>query len=293
MNLTRLITTSRKNIRRGPYQALTACMVMFLTFFVVSVFTLLTLGSQQILNFYEQKPQAIAFFKDNTPDSDIQAIQNALKTTGLITSIKYVSKEEALVIYKDNNKNDPLLLELVTANILPSSLEISTAKPTDLAPIVEIIKKEPVIDQVVYPEDVVHTLSNASKLIRWVGLGAVAFLLTFSLLAILMIVGFKIRVQRTEIETMKLLGASKWFIRIPYLIEGMFYGLIGVILAWFATYALLWYVTPFLQNIIGTDIKLLPVAFDTMLLLLLMEIVLAMLIGTIGSYGAVRRYLKL
>lgn len=292
MNLNRILTAVRRNIRRTPYQALAACMVMFITFFVVSVFVLLALGSQQILNFYEQKPQAIAFFKDNTSDTDIQTIQNALKSSGTVTSIKFVSKDEALQIYKDKNQNNPMLLELVTANILPSSLEISTAKPDDLGPIVEILKKEPVIEEVVYPEDVVHTLSNAARLIRFVGVGAVSFLLLFSLLSIVMIVGFKIRVQRSEIETMKLLGASKWFIRSPFIFEGMIYGLIGVLCAWLASYVLLWYLTPFLANIIG-DLKILPVSLDVMLAILLAEITLAILVGAFGSFAAVRRYLKL
>lgn len=292
MKIGRTLTAVGRNIRRTPYQALAACMVMFITFLVVSIFILLALGSQQIISFYEQKPQAIAFFKDNTSDSDIEIIKNALKSSGKITSLKYVSKNEALEIYKDKNKNNPLLLELVTANILPSSLEISTIAPDDLKPIVDILKREPVIEEVVYPEDVVQTLSNAARLIRLAGAGAVSFLLVFSLLSIIMIVGFKIRVQRSEIETMKLLGASKWFIRSPFILEGAFYGLVGVLLAWTTSYVLLWYLTPFLSGIIG-ELKLLPVSLDVMLGILLIELVLATIVGAFGSYSAVRRYLKL
>lgn len=292
MHVSRTLSYVRKNIRRTPYQAFAACMVMFLTFFVLSVFALLALGSQKILTYYEQKPQAIAFFKDNTSDADIEAIKNALVGTGKVTDIKYVSKEQALEIYKERNKNQPLLLELVTANILPASLEISTAKPDDLGPIVEIIKIEPVIEEVVYPEDVVQTLSKAARLIRIVGIAAVSFLLTFSLLAILMIIGFKIRVQREEIETMKLLGASKWFIRTPYILEGIFYGLSGVILAWSSSYVIMWYITPFLQSKLG-ELQILPLSLSTMLALLGVEIIIAIIVGGFGSFGAVRRYLKL
>src|SRR5438132_1022634 len=114
-----------RNIRRTPYQALAASMVMFLTFLVLGGFMLLALGSQSILRFYESKPQTIAFFKDGTTDSDIKNIEASLEQTGRISGFKYVSKEEALKIYQDRNKNNPLLLELVTANILPASLEIS------------------------------------------------------------------------------------------------------------------------------------------------------------------------
>lgn len=293
MNSSRLFDNVKRNIRRTPYQALAACMVMFLTFLVLTIFSLLAIGSQQILKYYESKPQAIAFFKDNTSTQDISAIQAALNQTGKVSNIKFISKDEALQIYRERNKNNPQLLELVTANILPPSLEVSTTGPEDLAPIVEILKKEPVIEEVVYPEDVVKTIAQATTLIRYVGIGVVSFLLVFSILAILMIIGFKIRVQRHEIETMKLLGASDWFIRSPYILEGAFYGLFGAFFAWSTSYLLLWYLTPFLQSSLGLELKLLPVSVILMLEILAVTSIVSILVGTIGSYGALRRYLKL
>lgn len=289
----RLLSNVKRNIRRTPYQALAACMVMFFTFLVLTIFSILAIGSQQILKYYESKPQAIAFFKDNTSPQDISAIQAALKQTGKVNDLKYISKDDALQIYRERNKDNPQLLELVTANILPSSLEVSTTGPEDLGPIAEILKKEPVIEEVVYPEDVVKTIAQATSLIRYVGLGVVSFLLIFSILAILMIIGFKIRVQRHEIETMKLLGASDWFIRGPYIVEGALYGIFGATFSWISTYLLLWYLTPFLQNGLGPEIKLLPVSPIFMLEILLTTLVVSSIVGSIGSYGALRRYLKL
>lgn len=267
-------------------------MVMFLTFLCLSIFMILAIGSQKILKYYESKPQAIAFFKDNTQDQDVKAITDALNQTGKVTSLRYVSKDEALQIYKDRNKNNPTLLELVTANILPASLEISTANPEDLKPIADVLKKEPVIDEVVYPEDVVSSLSRATRIVRWVGGAATGFLIVFASLVILIVIGFKIRLKRTEIETMKLLGASRWFIRAPFLLEGITYGLVGAFSGWLISYAIIWYFTPFLQNSLY-DLSLLPISPILMLILLAVELFVATLIGYFGSYGAVRRYLKL
>jgi len=81
-------------------------------------------GSEKILTFYESKPQAIAFFKDGTTLNDVKAIEGSLSQTGKIAKFKYVSKEDALQIYRDRNKSNPMLLELVTANILPASLAL-------------------------------------------------------------------------------------------------------------------------------------------------------------------------
>jgi len=123
MKSNRSIQFAKINIRRTPFQAIAASMVMYLTFLALLSFIIIAAGSQTILRFYESKPQAIAFFKDGTTDQDVSAIQNALDKDPKVTKTKFVSKEEALKIYRERNKNDPTLLELVTANILPASLE--------------------------------------------------------------------------------------------------------------------------------------------------------------------------
>ena len=288
----KILKFTKRNIRRTPYQAIAATMVMMLTFLTLLIFLLLALGSQKILQYYESKPQAIAFFKDNTTAQDIQAIENSLMQTGKVTEVKFVSKDEALKIYKDRNKDNPALLELVTANILPASLEVSTISPKDLGGVADILKREPVVDQVIYPEDVIQSLTKATSIVRTVGAGAVTFLITFSFLVIVMVIGFKIRLKRSEIEIMKLLGASNWFIRAPFIMEGLIYGLGGAFFAWVISYLALWYFTPFIQPAIS-EINLLPPSPWVMLSLLAIVSLVALIIGGLGSYGAVRRYLKI
>src|SRR3989344_6049958 len=209
--MSKAITYAKRNIRRTPFQAIAAIMVMFLTFLALLTFILLGAGSQLALKYFESKPQVIVFFKEGTTNEDIQTIENALSQESRVTKTKFVSKEDALKIYQEKNKKDPALLELVTANILPASLEISTKDPQDLAPIAEILKKEPVISEVIVPEDVVQTLTSITRIIRIVGIATVGFLMVFATLVIVMIIGFKIRLRRNEIEIMRLLGASPSF----------------------------------------------------------------------------------
>lgn len=288
----RSFTYAKRNIRRTPFQAIAASMVMFLTFFALLTFLILALGSQASLKYFESKPQVIVFFKEGTTSQDVDAIQNALESETRVVGTKYVSKDDALQIYRDKNKSDPALLELVTANILPASLEISTQNPEDLAPVADILKKEPVVSEVIVPEDVVATLTSLTRIIRVVGGTTVGFLMVFATLVIIMIIGFKIRLRRGEIEIMRLLGASPSFIRNPFILEGIFYGLTGAFLSWLISYALLWYFTPFLQGYLG-EIKLLPVNPLIMLTLLGASLGLAIVVGGLGSMAAVRRYLKI
>lgn len=283
---------AKRNIRRSPFQALAACMTMFMTFFALAIFLILAWGSQVILKYYESKPQVIVFFKDGTEEREIAKLQNVLAKDDRITKIKYVSKEEALKIYHDQNKTDPTLLELVTANMLPSSIEISTNSPQDLKPIAEALKIEPVISDILLPEDVVKNLTVFTSSARLVGMFVVGYLILFSLLIILMIIGFKIRLKKDEIAIMRLVGAPSSFIRNPFLLEGIFYGVFGAISSWVMAYIFVWYITPFVQQYIA-EIKLLPISPIFMLALLGVELLGALIIGIIGSYGAVRRYLRI
>ena len=99
MSLKTYLRFTKRNIRRTPFQALAASMVMFLTFFAMLVFLLLASGSQLVLRYYEGKPQVIAFFKDGTTNVDIKAIQDALVKESRVVGTKYVSKEDALKLY--------------------------------------------------------------------------------------------------------------------------------------------------------------------------------------------------
>src|SRR5438309_2733988 len=106
----KIIKTTWKQIRRTPYQALTAVFIMMLTFLSISVFSFIVFGSSIVIKYFESKPQVTAFFKDEAKQAQIDQLAESLKQTGKVTKIRFVSKTEALKIYKEQNKNDPLLL---------------------------------------------------------------------------------------------------------------------------------------------------------------------------------------
>jgi cell division transport system permease protein len=287
----KFVKIASRNIRRSPYQALAAILVMTLTFLVVSFFTFLLTGSSEIINYFESKPQVTAFFKNDAKQSDINSLQNKLSVTGKIASIKYVSKQEALKIYKEQNKNDPLLLDLVTADVLPSSFEISAIKIEDLGGISDLLSKSPIVSDVIYQKDVVSTLTSWTSAIRKIGIGLITLLSLVSIFIMVTIIGIKISQRKEDIEIMKLIGATSWYIRGPFIIEGMFYGLIGSLIGWAIATGALLYATPFLESFLK-GIPVLPVSYINLLELLAIELLFAMFLGIVSSFLAVFRYLK-
>ena len=110
-------------------------------------------------------------------------------------------------------------------------------------------------------------------------------------MVILVIVGMKVALRKEEIEILKLIGATSWYIRAPFVLEGMFYGLVGATISWIITYILLLYSTPLLVSFLS-GIPILPVSPIFMLTLLLGLILGGVMIGILGSLLATRRYLK-
>ena len=285
------VKTSWKNIRRSPYQAIAAIFIMMLTFLAISFFSFLVFGSSVIIKYFESKPQVTAFFKDEAKQENITELQNNLNQTGKISQMRFVSKKEALHIYKEQNKNDPLLLDLVTEDILPASLEISTSNIEDLGAVSEMLKSSPHVSEVIYQKDIVSTLSTWTNAIRLIGITLISILALVSIFIMMSVVGFKVSQKREEIEIMRLLSATSWYIRWPFVLEGIFYGIIGTFLGWLIASITLLYATPYLQTFLR-GIPLLPVSPVFLFGLFLGEIFIAVLLGMLASSLAVLRYLK-
>ena len=119
------LKTALDYIKRSPFQALAATFVLSLTFFVATLVSILVYSSSQLLSYFETRPQVIAFLKDNATESQIAELSGRLSSDTRIKEVKYVSKEEALAIYKKATSDNPLLGELVSPTIFPASLEFS------------------------------------------------------------------------------------------------------------------------------------------------------------------------
>ncbi len=283
------LNTTFSAIRRTPYQSLAAIIMTTLTFFSVSILTLSILGASRMLAFFESRPQVTAFFKDDATASSSASLEDKIKSRYAIEASKYLSKEDALAIYQDQNQDNPLLLEMVTADILPASLEISAKNVDDLEKIANLMQEESTVEEVVFQKDVIDTLRKWLGGIRVVGIFLTSMLTVASVTTIIVIIGLKFRSKKTEVYTLSLLGATHWYIRAPFIIESIVYGLVGALIGWGIAYTLLLYLTPNLVTFLG-DIPLLPVPLWVMGLIAGGELILGTIIGALSSLIATRRY---
>ena len=288
------------HMRRSPYQTLAAILTMFLTFLLGGVFALTTGMSLSILRYFEGKPQLTVFFMEKAGKPEADVLKITLEGTGKVASTKFESKDDALAIYKEQNKNDPLLLEMVTADILPASLEVTAIDPRFLSELEPVIKEADGVEEVIFQKDVVDALLSWTNAIRIIG-GTLAGLLAIdSLLIIMTVIGLKIAMKKEEIEILKLIGATQWYIRKPFVIEGGIYGVVGAFFAWLMMTILLLVFRSSLLSFLGA----IPV-IHTLLINPLSSVFLisagaflgvlgitGFLLGAIGSLITLNRYIK-
>ncbi len=282
-----------QRIIRSPYQTMAAVSIMTMTLFLASAFFLIAAGSQAVLRYFETRPQINAYYSSDylpTP-AQIESAKEQLSATGKMASFKYISKEDALVIYKQMNQDDPLLVEAVTAQMLPASLEVTANRPADLDPLAQLLTAQPEIEDVRYAKDVVSSLSRWTNSVRLFGAVFVSIHILITLVIVLLIISIKVSNRREEILILQLVGAKPGYISAPFIWEGIIYGLIGAVIAWIIVYLIILLSQGFLAGFL-TGIPILPVSVLFMFSVLAGEIVIGALVGILGGFMASRRFLK-
>lgn len=283
--------TAFLNLRRSPYQSLAAILLLSVTFFVGYVFSLFLLGSNEVLKYFESRPQVIAFFQVDTANETVFEVAEELQTRPYVTDLAVVTKEDALRIYQEENRDDPLLLELVTSQILPASIEVGGASLDDLVRIRQELEAAPGIDEVVLQEDILEALSSWTNSMRLVGFASVGLLTTISLLIMVTIIGMKVVTKRPAITIMRIIGASRWFIRAPFVYEGIIYGMISSIIGWVGAYAALIYLTPWLESFLSA-MALFPIQPAFFALQISLGTLTGIFLGALAGAIAVSRVMR-
>ena len=298
----RHIKTVFNHLRRTPYQALAAIVIVSITFFVATLFLFLGVLSSSMLSHFERQPQITVYFEDAKTQIEIDSLVKELDALDSVASVKYVSKEEALRLYREDHKDDPLLLEMVTADILPASLEIRAVDVSKLESIAKRMQQEVGIEEVIYHKAIVDRLVSWTRSVRALGGLLLAVLVIETLLVILTIIGVRIVNKRNEISILQLIGASRWYVRMPFVLEGAFYGFVGAFFGFIASISLVMYQAQFfsgllvgistLQSNLLPGIQVWPISPMFVVIIFGVTTISGVLLGTLGSVIAVSRYLE-
>ena len=284
-----LVGLWRHRFMTGATVLTTALMLLMLNVFVVLV-THLNVALEAL----EHRVNVIAYIREDAPPGKVRELQSSLQNRSDVLEVIYVTKDEALARLREHFADRAELLAMVADNPLPASLEIRARDPDSLKNIVSLLETkvgpESVLEEVALQEDIVERLLSLTTATRVAGVAMTGGLAVVSLFIVINTIRIAVYSRRQEIEVMKLVGATDWFVRWPFVFEGMLYGLLASLLT-------LLIVVPAYDPVVENFwalLSFLPVERDPQFAtkLALMTMVVGIALGAAGSYISVRRFLE-
>lgn len=174
------------------------------------------------------------FMNVDATDAQIAAVQRQLVNDPEVRDFRYLTKDDALTEFRRLFKDQPDLVNSVDADALPSSFRVAPIKAELTKTVADRFQSQPGVDEVKTAEKQVRQLLSATAWIRTAFIVIFALLLFASLFLIVNTIRLATFARRREIEVMKLVGASNWFVRIPFMLEGFVQGVVGALVAFMA-----------------------------------------------------------
>lgn len=300
----RVIKSGFFNFVRNGFISLSSVFVMVIT---LSVITSLLLGSAVLnatLNELRDKVDLNVYFVTTAAEKDILSIKQTLETLPEVEKVEYVSKEQALAEFTVRHETDQLTLQALSElkeNPLGAVLNVKTKEPSQYAGIAEFLQGEDVlsssgtkiVDKVNYYQNktAIDKLSEIISSSERLGLLVTLVLVIISVLITFNTIRLVIYVAREEISVMKLVGASNFYVRGPFMITGTLYGVIAAFVTLAIFYPLLFWLGSFTQNFfIGFNLFSYFVSNSFQFFLIVTGS--GIIIGALSSFLAVRKYLK-
>jgi len=284
------------NIRQNVFVNVVTIGTIALALLIVSLFLLVFINMESAAESWSERVQVTVYFDHELSAQEQTAFRGKIGALVGVSRISYVSRDEALKRFKDRLRGQETLLEGVQPEILPTSLEITLKRANrdtlSVEQFVTALKRIPGITEVQYGEEWVRRFNLFLNFMRLVG----ALLGGFLLVAVIFIVSNTIKLtiyaRRDELEVMSLVGATKFFIKAPYLVEGSIQGGAGAAIAvglLFGLYELFLYNADSILtfNPVTSGLSFLPVEYIGALFLA------GVTLGFVGSLTSLKRFIAL
>lgn len=279
-----------KSIVRNRWMSIASSGTVAVSLFICGLFFLLVINTNRIATNFESSVEITVFLN---PDASQEQTADAGRKLAALSGIKDVSftpKDKALEnLEKQFSDNTNLMKALGNDNPLPDAYTIKVLKPEYVKPVVQTAEKLPGVWKVRYGKGIVEKIFAVVKWVRGMGLVLMLLLAFGALFLISTTIRLTIHTRRKEINIMKYVGATEWFVRWPFLLEGMLLGLVGTVFAAVALY----FVYIGIVNSLGAALAFLPLIKDVNIILEVDAVLLGVgaAIGAMGSYIAMRKYL--
>lgn len=277
------------SFRRSTLMTTAAILSTTTILIIVGVFLLISVNSNLFLKNIESQLEIIVYLEDNISKDELNNLKNNFTSIDGIKEIKFVSKEGAYQHLLKSLGEQKDILSAIEVNPLPASFEIQAKDPKMIKQIANQIAEFKKVEEVEYGQETAERLLSFTYIFRRAGMLILALLIFASILIISNIIKITVYARRNEIEIMSLAGATSWFIKWPFIIEGFLQGFISAILSIIILYNLYFFAT----NKVHQVIPFLPLVVDNMDLLPIgiAIVLLGSFVGILGSMFSVGKYL--
>lgn len=300
ISLIRIIKFSFQDIIRNIWLSLVTVTILILALFSVNMLLVVDLISKATIEAVKEKVDINISIIGDTPENEIMALRAKISNLAEVKSVKYISRTEALNNFRLKYKNNPEILEALRElgeNPLSPSLVIKPQETNDYKTLINSLNniESDIIEARNFDDHelVLNKISNISDKVNKVGIVLSSIFIFVTALMVFYSIRIAIYTHKTEIAIMRLVGASNWFIRAPYLFSGLIYAFIGILVVIIGFYPFLSVLQPYLEAFfLGYNINIFSYFVNNFFSIFGQQFLAVAFINIIASLIAVRKYSK-
>jgi cell division transport system permease protein len=214
------------NIKRNVLMSMASISTVTILSIILGFFIIVIMNMNYWSENIVRQLQIVVYLSDDISEKQIKVVQSSLEITPYIERITFISRDEALKRLREKLKNQ-LELSDIGKNPLPNSFEVKVKDPDKIPKVAAMIRSYPGIETVRYGEKIAGKLITVNRAVHFVGFVILAALLVSTMFIVSNTIRLTVFARRKEIAVMQLVGAANWFIRWPFILEGVLQGFIG------------------------------------------------------------------
>ena len=279
------------SFKRNIWMTLASIFTVVLSLFILGFFSIVILNLNKMADTLESQVQISVYLKDDLSQEDIDETKETLSKIEGLEDIKFTTREEAMENFKERLGDQQFLLDaLDDTNPLPDSFSLTVTSPQQVKTIADTAAALDSVESASYSQDIINHLFNLTHLIRLIGVALIILLTGAAIFIISNTIRLTVFARRKEIAIMKYVGATDWFIRWPFLLEGICLGFIGGGLATIFLYIIYNQVTQEIYEAMAFFPLIPQHPFIDYISLAIL--VAGIIIGALGSTISLKRFLK-
>lgn len=279
------------SFKRNIWMTLASIFTVVLSLFILGFFSIVILNLNKMADTLESQVQISVYLKDDLSQEEIDETKETLSKIEGLQDIKFTTREEAMENFKERLGDQQFLLDaLDDTNPLPDSFSLTVTSPQQVKTIADTAAALDSVESASYSQDIINHLFNLTHLIRLIGVALIILLTSAAIFIISNTIRLTVFARRKEIAIMKYVGATDWFIRWPFLLEGICLGFIGGGLATIFLYIVYNQVTQEIYEAMAFFPLIPQHPFIDYISLAIL--VAGIIIGALGSTISLKRFLK-